>query len=156
MSNSNSAKQPIKILIVDDSAFLRVSLGNRLAKRPDLEIVGYAHDGEEALKLIPKLEPDVVTLDVEMPRMDGITTLRHIMYRFPRPVIMLSSHTTEGASKTISALALGAIDYVSKPSSVSSVDSVVDELVAKVRIAAKASIKATPLPNRQNLAIHSG
>jgi len=85
---------PIRVLIVDDSAFMRNALGKMLASDPDIEVVGIARDGVEALEKVALLKPDLVTMDVEMPRMDGIEALRRIMATSPLPVIMVSSLTT--------------------------------------------------------------
>ena len=104
----------IKVLIVDDSAFMRNALSNMLSSDPEIKIVGTARDGLEALEKVASLNPDIVTMDVEMPRMDGITALRHIMEKNPVPVIMVSSITTEGAKVTLDALDLGAVDFIPK------------------------------------------
>jgi two-component system chemotaxis response regulator CheB len=132
---------PIKVLVVDDSAFMRHSISQYLNENPDITIVGAARDGNEALDMIPKLEPDVITLDVEMPRMDGLTALRQIMARFPRPVVMFSSLTREGAVETIRALTLGAVDFISKPTSNVNIRSVMDEAATKILRAANAHVK---------------
>src|SRR2546422_236429 len=102
----------ISVLVVDDSAFMRTALCRMVSSDPDLRAAGTACDGSEALEKIVSLDPDVVTLDVEMPRLDGLQTLRHIMNRFPRPVIMVSSATEHYAEITLNALSAGAFDYV--------------------------------------------
>ena len=104
----------VKLLIVDDSAFMRNALSTMLSSDPEIKIVGTARDGLEAIEKIESLKPDIVTLDVEMPRMDGIAALRHIMETNPLPVIMVSSITTEGAKVTLDALDLGAVDFIPK------------------------------------------
>ncbi len=104
----------IKVLIVDDSAFMRNTLMSILQKSPNINVVASGRNGEEGLELIRKHDPDVVTLDIEMPRMDGLTALKHIMMEMPRPVIMISSLTTEGAEATLKALELGAADFIPK------------------------------------------
>jgi two-component system, chemotaxis family, protein-glutamate methylesterase/glutaminase len=104
----------VKILIVDDSAFMRNALSSMLSSDPEISIVGTARDGLEAIDKIASLRPDVVTMDVEMPRMDGITALKHIMVNTPVPVIMVSSLTTDGAKVTLDALDLGAVDFLPK------------------------------------------
>lgn len=104
----------VKVLIVDDSAFMRNALSNMLSSDPEIKIVGTARDGLEALEKVASLNPDIVTMDVEMPRMDGITALKHIMEKNPVPVIMVSSLTTEGAKVTLDALDLGAVDFIPK------------------------------------------
>src|SRR4051812_30667938 len=104
-----------RVLVVDDSAFMRHALSRVLSAQPDIEVVGQAADGIEALELVRRLRPDVVTLDVEMPRMDGLRALATIMRDMPLPVVMLSSLTAEGTPATIHALELGAVDFVTKP-----------------------------------------
>jgi two-component system chemotaxis response regulator CheB len=104
----------IRVLVVDDSAFMRKALSKMLEGDPEIEVVGTARDGFEAVEKIPALDPDLVTLDVEMPRMGGIETLQRIMAEFPRPVVMVSSLTSEGAEVTLRALELGALDYMPK------------------------------------------
>lgn len=105
---------PIKVLIVDDSAFMRNALSSMLTSDPEIKIVGTARDGIEAIEKVASLKPDVVTMDVEMPRMDGITALKHIMEKTPVPVIMVSSLTVDGAKVTLDALDLGAMDFIPK------------------------------------------
>jgi two-component system chemotaxis response regulator CheB len=129
-------KYPIRVLVVDDSAFIRHTLAKHLEADPTITIVGTARDGLDALARIPALQPDVVTLDVEMPRMDGLTALRHIMSECPTPVVMLSAFTQKGARATIQALMRGAVDFVPKPDATANIGSVVKELVLKIRIAA--------------------
>ncbi len=104
----------IKVLVVDDSAFMRKALSSILQEDPEIKVVGTARDGVEAIQMIQDLRPDVVTMDVEMPRMDGITALKEIMQKCPLPVIMVSSLTTEGAKVTLEALELGAVDFIPK------------------------------------------
>lgn len=140
-----AVQQPVRVLIVDDSAYMRFTLSKYLSEAPDLMVVGTARDGQEALELIPKLQPDVVTLDVEMPRLDGLSTLREIMAHWPRPVVMLSSLTTEGARETIQALTWGAVDFIAKPTAKANVGAIMNETVAKVRAAAQARV--WPRPN---------
>ncbi len=105
----------VRVLVVDDSALMRKLIPLILERDPDVEVVGTAMDGAFALRKIAELRPDVVTLDLEMPRMDGIETLRMIMRSAPLPVIVFSTHSKEGAYSTFKALALGAIDFVAKP-----------------------------------------
>jgi two-component system chemotaxis response regulator CheB len=104
----------INVLIVDDSAFMRNVLSSMLASDPAIKVTGTARDGLEAIEKIETLKPDVVTMDVEMPRMDGITALKNIMGRTPVPVIMVSSLTSEGAKVTLDALDMGAVDFIPK------------------------------------------
>lgn len=104
----------VRVLIVDDSAFMRNALSMMLSSDAEISIVGTARDGIEAVDKVQTLKPDIVTMDVEMPRMDGITALKHIMEKTPLPVIMVSSLTTDGAKVTLDALDLGAVDFVPK------------------------------------------
>ena len=131
--------QQIKTLIVDDSAFARSMIAKRLSVDPGIEVVGVAKDGIEALEKIKHLKPNVVTLDISMPRMDGLTALERIMAECPTPVIMLSALTADQAPATISALELGAVDFFLKPSLLNPAGTAKesDELAAKVRIAAQ-------------------
>lgn len=152
----NQDETPIRVLVVDDSAFMRYTITRRLSETPGLVVAGAARDGQEALELIPKLNPHVVTLDVEMPRLNGLATLREIMTRFPRPVIMLSSLTTEGANETIQALTYGAVDFIAKPSTKANIDAVIDEVTAKIKRAARARVypvtvarQPAPAPTRK-------
>lgn len=127
----------IRVLIVDDSAFMRHALGRLLGGSPGIEIVGSAGNGEEGLAMARALRPDVITLDVEMPVLDGLAMLERLMVETPTRVVMLSSQTTAGAKTTLDALEFGAIDFVSKPSGLYSIDvgRVGDELVAKITAA---------------------
>lgn len=135
---------PIRVLVVDDSAFMRRIISEAITAEPDMEVAGQAINGLDALLKVEQTQPDVVTLDVEMPEMDGLAALRHLMARYPRPVIMLSSLTQAGAVTTIRALTIGAVDFVAKPSGSISLDfhRVREELIHKIRIAARARIHA--------------
>ena len=104
---------PIRVLIVDDSPFMRKALERMLVAAEDIQVVGSARDGLDALDKIKELKPDIVTLDVEMPRMDGLACLKRIMVECPLPVLMVSSLTQEGAAATLDALAFGALDFTS-------------------------------------------
>jgi two-component system chemotaxis response regulator CheB len=140
----------IKVVVVDDSAFMRKAISTMLAKDPEIEVVATARDGEEGLELIRKHNPDVVTLDIEMPRMDGLTALRHIMMEMPRPVLMVSSLTSEGAEATLKALDLGAVDFIPKQLSKVSLDIVKIEasLISKVKIvASRRMMHSRPAPS---------
>ena len=127
----------IRVLVIDDSALMRKMIPQLLAADQDIEVVGTAMDGLFALKKMEELKPDVVTLDVDMPRMDGIETLRRIVEQFGTPVIMVSSLTERGASLTLQALELGAFDFVTKPQDAISVHikDIGEELIAKVKTA---------------------
>jgi two-component system, chemotaxis family, protein-glutamate methylesterase/glutaminase len=104
----------ITVVVVDDSAFMRKALSAMLAKDPGIKVVATARNGEEGLEMIRRHDPKVVTLDIEMPVMDGLTTLRHIMMEMPRAVLMISSLTNEGADATLKAMELGALDFIPK------------------------------------------
>ncbi|MCS7220756.1 MAG: chemotaxis response regulator protein-glutamate methylesterase [Anaerolineae bacterium] len=134
----------VRVLVVDDSAFMRVMISRLLGQDPALEVVGVARDGEEALAQVKALCPDVITLDVEMPKMGGLEFLSRLMAYRPTPVVMLSSLTQAGAEITVEALGLGAVDFVPKPSQATAIHQVANELVTKVKRASKA--KVTPLP----------
>lgn len=108
--------QTIKVLVVDDSAFMRKIISDILTSHSRIQVMGTARNGQDALAKIDQLNPDVVTLDIEMPIMDGISALAQIMKTKPRPVIMLSSLTKEGADKTFESMELGAVDFIAKPS----------------------------------------
>lgn len=136
---SNNKK--IKILVVDDSGFMRKMLTDILNSNETLEVIGTAKNGEEAIKLVRLLKPDVVTMDIEMPILNGIDALKEIMDHNPVPVIMLSSLTSHGAEATLTCLDLGAVDFIQKPSSVFriNIEDLKNELVSKITIAAKVS-----------------
>lgn len=129
----------IKVLVVDDSLFMRRMITDILQGEADFEVVGTARNGQEALEMTRQLQPDVITLDVEMPVMDGITALDRLMQENPIPVVMVSSLTREGAEVTLRCLELGAIDFVTKPSGSISMDlyKVASQIVEKVRVAAR-------------------
>lgn len=131
----------VRVLVVDDSAFMRKVLTELLQSDPQISVVGTARDGQDGVEKTQELQPDVVTLDVEMPKLDGYGALQGIMSRRPTPVVMVSSHTSEGAEATIRALALGAVDFVAKPSGSISLNMHItrEELVAKVKAAAGAT-----------------
>ncbi|MFP5239531.1 MAG: chemotaxis response regulator protein-glutamate methylesterase [Acidobacteriota bacterium] len=125
----------ISVVVVDDSAFMRKALASMLEKDPEISVVATARDGQEGLELIRKHNPDVITLDIEMPRMDGLTALKHIMMEMPKPVLMVSSLTVEGAEATLKAMELGAVDFIPKQLSKVSLDivKIEDDLRAKVK-----------------------
>lgn len=104
----------IKVLVVDDSAFMRKAISSMLQEDSEIKVIGTARDGLEAIQMVQELNPDIVTMDIEMPRMDGITALKEIMQNSPLPVIIVSSLTTEGAKVTLQALELGAVDFIPK------------------------------------------
>ncbi|MEO0270284.1 MAG: chemotaxis response regulator protein-glutamate methylesterase [candidate division WOR-3 bacterium] len=127
----------IKVLVVDDSYLMRILISDILSSFSDIEVVGTAKDGKEAIELVKKLKPDVVTLDYEMPGLSGIEVLEHIMKENPIPCIMLSAYTKEGAELTLSALSKGAFDFVTKPSGSISmdIDKIKMELYEKIKLA---------------------
>lgn len=125
----------IRITVVDDSAFMRRAITMMLEDEPDFEIVATASNGEDAIKSILELKPDIVTLDIEMPGISGLEVLERIMSEYPTPIIMISSLTTEGAKETIKALELGAVDFIPKSLSYVSLDiiKIKESLVEKIR-----------------------
>ena len=130
----------IKILVVDDSAFMRKVLSDLFKSQPDFEVVDIGRNGAEAVEKVKQHSPDVVTLDVEMPVMDGLTALEQIMAVKPTPVVMVSSLTKAGADATIKALSLGAVDFVAKSAgSISRIDEIEKDLLQKCREAAGVS-----------------
>ncbi len=143
---------PIKVLIVDDSVFIRKLLTEILQADPALQVVGAANDPFEAKEMMNTLNPDVLTLDVEMPHMDGVSFLEKIMRLKPLPVVMISSKTTESADVTLRSLALGAVDFITKPSNFAfkEIENMADMIREKVKNAAKANlnIQRTKAPAR--------
>lgn len=145
----------IRVLIVDDSALVRNILSQGLAQDPNIEVVGTAADPYAARDKIVELQPDVLTLDVEMPRMDGVAFLRKLMPQFPLPVIMVSSLTQRGKQITMEALDAGAVDFVPKPTSnvASGLNAMLMELRSKIKIASTANVshwkgKRAPSPSQ--------
>jgi len=143
----------IRVLVVDDSAFMRKALVRMLSSDPAVEVLETASDGEDGYRKAMKLRPDVITLDVRMPGMDGITALRKIMSDCPAPVIMLSSLTSEGGEITLRALDIGAVDIIDKSKAHTAMDilEIAGELLAKVKAVAgvdaeKISRRTTPAP----------
>ena len=104
-----------KVLVVDDSAFMRKLISDFLSSHPKLEVVGTARNGRDAIEKVSTLKPDVVTMDIEMPLMNGLEALKEIMEKHPLPVIMLSSTTKTGAENTMLAMEYGAVDFIAKP-----------------------------------------
>lgn len=132
----------LKVLVVDDSAFMRKIIQDMLESDPEITVVGTAFDGVDALNKVPVLSPDVITLDVEMPRLDGLGFLERLMKSNPRPVVMLSSLTGYGSKATIEALMRGATDFLEKPSThrPSDLEGMRQELITKVKNAARARV----------------
>ncbi|HXN23299.1 MAG TPA: chemotaxis response regulator protein-glutamate methylesterase [Candidatus Dormibacteraeota bacterium] len=141
----------VRVLVVDDSALMRKLIPQILHGDSSIEVVGTAMDGEFALKKIEELKPDVITLDLEMPRLDGIETLRAIMRQFQLPVIVVSTHTRKGAYSTFKALSLGAFDFVAKPRDAAAghLEAIAAELTEKIKGASRARI---PKIREQDLA----
>jgi two-component system, chemotaxis family, protein-glutamate methylesterase/glutaminase len=131
-----------KLLIVDDSRFMRQAIGDFFAADDGIEVIGEAENGAEALEAIANLKPDVVTLDVNMPVMDGLTALKHLMIRSPCPTVMLSTLMKEGAQTTFDALRYGALDFVLKPSNLkgNDLERQRQEICRKVRLAAEVEV----------------
>lgn len=138
-SNILGIKNKFRVLVVDDSSFMRKFITDIISANRQLEVIGTAIDGREAVQKTIELKPDVITLDVEMPEMDGLEALRIIMQKCPTPVVMLSNQTRVGAEATVRALELGAVDFVAKPSGNISLDldKIQDELILKVKVAAR-------------------
>jgi len=139
--------KPVRVLIVDDSPTVQAVLKNILAEESDIQIVGTASDPYEAKDLIVQHKPDVITLDIEMPRMDGITFLKRLMSFRPLPVIMISSYTRENSVRTLEALDAGAVDFVAKPTGdvKTGLQKLKYEIVTKIRAAAQAKIRTSAL-----------
>jgi two-component system chemotaxis response regulator CheB len=142
-----SENRKIRVLIVDDSAFMRTAIERMLKEDPGIEVIGSAGNGKEAVEKVFRLKPDVVTMDVEMPVMDGLHAVKEIMAQLPVPIIMVSSLTQQGTRITLDALDLGAVDYVPKPGSTCSVNilQVKENLLSKIRAAAESSPRAPRL-----------
>src|ERR1700674_4800236 len=135
----------IRVLIVDDSAFMRKVLETILISDEKVQVVGHAKDGREAVRLAESLKPDVITMDINMPVMDGLQATAEIMTTNPRPIVVVSSESRQGAASTLRALELGAIEFVAKPSGAIDLDmqSVKEDLLRKVRMAAKVRVVRT-------------
>jgi two-component system chemotaxis response regulator CheB len=134
-------KEKIKVLVVDDASFMRKAVSNILSSDDGIEVVGTAKDGLDALEKIKQLRPDVITLDIDMPRMDGLTAIRHIMIKAPVPIVVLSSLSSDGAI-TFEALRLGVVDFIPKPSGAISTDIEVakHQLVDRIKMAATVNL----------------
>jgi two-component system chemotaxis response regulator CheB len=147
----NALPLPLRVLVVDDSVFNRRNIGEILAQSPEIEVVGKAADGEEALRLVANLKPDCITLDLEMPRMDGFTFLRILMTKMPTPVVVVSSYSQK--ENVFKALELGALDFVAKPERFSDPDlgGIREQLVSKVLLARSVRLGMPP-PRRADFA----
>jgi two-component system chemotaxis response regulator CheB len=142
----NTGPKKIRVLVVDDSAIVRKIFGEELANEPDMEVVGTAPDPYVARDKIVQLKPDVITLDIEMPRMDGLTFLRKLMKHYPLPVIIVSSLTAQGSKMALEAVELGAVEVLAKPGGAYSVGDMGVQLKEKIRAASRAH----PLYSRKN------
>jgi two-component system chemotaxis response regulator CheB len=141
----SSQPKKFRVLVVEDSTFMRRVLESIFNSDDQLQVVGHATDGREAIAMAETLKPDVITMDLNMPHMDGLQATAHIMTTNPRPIVVVSSETREGAAKTLKALELGAIEFVTKPSAGIDLDmqSAKEELIRKVRMAAKVRVVRT-------------
>lgn len=141
----SAAAKKIRVLLVDDSSFMRKVLQAIVSGDPQMEVVGQAKDGNEAVAMAQSLKPDVITMDINMPHLDGLQATEQIMSQNPRPIVIVSSETRDGAASTLVALELGAIDFISKPSSGIDLDmnSVGAELNRKLKMAAKVHVVRT-------------
>ena len=138
----------IRVLVADDSSFMRKVLSDLFTEAPDFEVVGTAANGKEAVTQVLKLKPDVVTMDVNMPVMDGLKAVEAIMTDCPTPIMMFSSLTKEDADETVKALSLGAVDFMCKAGgSISKIDSIAGEILEKCRNASKANVKKFGINN---------
>ena len=154
----------IKVLVIDDSAVMRSFLGRVVTAQPDMELAGVVSDPLFAIERIRQSTPDVITLDVEMPRMNGLDFLRKLMAARPLPVVMISSLTREGADATVQALELGAVDFFAKPDSLDQLQDAGDEIAEKIRAAAQARVSRrlrqvasrAPAPTRPALPRRAG
>ncbi|WP_366513181.1 response regulator [Methylobacter sp.] len=133
----------IRVLIIDDSLLIQKVLTEILNSSPDIEVVGTAEDPLIAREMIKQLNPDVLTLDIEMPRMDGITFLRNLMRLRPMPVVMISALTESNAEVTLTALELGAVDFIAKPTMdvENALNDYAEDIIAKVIVASQANIR---------------
>ena len=144
------SRRKIRILVVDDSAFVRQALTRMLGGEPDIEVVGQAVDGRDGLEKVRSLRPDVVTMDVQMPRMGGLEALERLMAESPLPVLLLSSQTREGADVTLRGLELGALDFVDKSRVQGNMNllNLAEELKAKIRAIASVHVPRRTLEER--------
>ncbi len=138
----------IRVLVVDDSAVVRKVFSDELSREKDIEIIGTAPDPYVAREKIVAMKPDVITLDIEMPRMDGLTFLGKLMKHYPLPVIIVSSLTKEGGSLALEAIELGAVDVISKPGEAYSVGDMSVQLAEKIRAAARVNMAARKIPHK--------
>src|SRR5690348_14979387 len=142
---ATAQNKKFRVLVVDDSSFMRKVLETILNADDQLQVAGHAKDGREAVTLAESLKPDVITMDINMPHVDGLQATAQIMTTNPKPIVIVSSESREGAASTLKALELGAIEFVAKPSGGIDLDmqSVKDDLLRKVRMAAKVRVVRT-------------
>ena len=142
---ANTPPNKVRVLIVDDSAFMRKVLETILVSDQQLQVIGHAKDGREAIALAESLKPDVITMDINMPHMDGLQATAQIMTTNPRPIVVVSSESKDGAASTLKALELGAIEFIAKPNSAIDLDmqSIREDLLRKVKMAAKVRVVRT-------------
>ena len=149
-------EQKIRVVVVDDSALMRKKLREMIEADEGCEVIATARDGEEAIKTVAALQPDVVIMDLQMPNMDGHSALKYIMSEWPTPVVMVSAFTQEGAKETLQCLEEGAVDFVAKPGGTISrnIDQVASEILEKIKTAAKANVqRLKPLLHRPHHAV---
>ncbi len=141
----NTPAKKVRVLIVDDSAFMRKVLETIFNSDPQLQVIGHAKDGREAVALAESLKPDVITMDINMPHMDGLQATAQIMTTNPHPIVIVSSESRDGAASTVKALELGAIEFIAKPSGAIDLDmqSIREDLLRKVKMAAKVRVVRT-------------
>ena len=159
---SHTPRKKIRVLVVDDSALVRQAISAALARDPELEVVGTACDPYVAREKIAQLDPDVLTLDLEMPRMDGLTFLRILMEYHPMPVVVVSSLTQQGSPAAVDAIEAGAVDVLAKPDGTMSIGTLADKLAFHVKAAAAAAprlrkpmpaaVPPTPVPRQATVA----
>jgi len=143
----------IRVLIVDDSAIVRKILRTRLEADPEIEVIGAAPDPFVAREIIARDKPDVITLDIEMPRMNGLTFLQKLMTHYPIPVVIVSSLSVRGSQTALNAFEFGAVEVLAKPSAAYSLDDMADDIVTKVKAASMANVKKlapTPKPQQRH------
>src|SRR5258705_8731545 len=141
----NTPAKKVRVLIVDDSAFMRKVLETIFNSDSQLQVIGHAKDGREAVALAGSLKPDVITMDINMPHMDGLQATAQIMTTNPHPIVIVSSESRDGAASTVKALELGAIEFIAKPSGAIDLDmqSIREDLLRKVKMAAKVRVVRT-------------